>query len=220
MRLLAFSTIATYEENDRISYTPAASEHHMTSHKNILEQCISDKGNLKEAVRKAYLSYPTHALVGESDIEFDIRNKIKLHFNVGIHCVQFAGSAKTGYSFHQSREFIRGESDLDVAIISESLYLRYSEIMSLVTKDFTDLSCFGRTQKGVSHEVLMKDSMFKFGMILFDIFPSCTQKNLVMKLCRDLTLQYSEIFKKISIAIYSSTYFFESKQATSLSISS
>ena len=36
-------------------------------------------------------------------------------------------SAHTGYSYFKERDFVPGESDLDVAIISPSLFQDYSE---------------------------------------------------------------------------------------------
>ncbi len=73
----------------------------MTAHIEAFNEAKLGKGDLGDLARKIYLSYETHALKEMRDTEYEIRNDLRKHFRVGIHCVVIAGSAKTGYSFHQ-----------------------------------------------------------------------------------------------------------------------
>jgi hypothetical protein len=192
----------------------------MTSHKALVDECISSKGDLRITARKIYLSYVTEALKDDPEAEFSIRDSISKFFGTGIHCVQIAGSAKTGFSFHQNREFIEGESDLDIAIISSDLYVYYSELISYETKEYTDLGGFGRTKSKIGHDVIMKDNMARYGMILMKLLPRCNERVRISNFFDKLSKDHSRKFREVNAAIYASAYFFEIKQKVSLLLSS
>ena len=184
----------------------------MTIHKDEIERCIATNGNKLSAARKIYLSYPTAAFGDDYDVEFEIRDKIASFFEVDIHCVQFTGSAKTGWSFHARKAFQKGESDLDAAIISPEKFLSYMKLLSISTKDYTDLSGFSRTREGVSHSKIMQDNIARHTMINMKIMPSGKEKNRTREFFNKLTREYNDLFGDISVAIYGSAYFFENKQ--------
>ena len=187
----------------------------MTMHKSEIERCVTSGGNKLVVARKVYLSYPTYAFQDQHDIEFDIRDKIAAFFNVDIHCVQFAGSAKTGWSFHSKKSFRRGESDLDAAIISPEKFLHYMKQISIATKDYSDLSGFSRTRDGVSHSEIMLANIARHTMINLKIMPTGLEKTRIRTFSNVLTREYNEFFSDISVAIYGSAYFFENKQRLS-----
>ena len=80
---------------------------------------------------------------------FRILNEICERFKLPFSSVKVVGSAHTGYSYFKERDFVPGESDLDVAIISPSLFQDYSEQVYWMTHRYSDLTKFSR-DRGVS----------------------------------------------------------------------
>ena len=66
------------------------------NHLDAIEKGLTSKKSLNEIARKVYLSYPTHALIGYEDKQYEIVNEISCHFSISIMSIQVAGSAKTG----------------------------------------------------------------------------------------------------------------------------
>ncbi len=107
------------------------------NHRNAIQKSFIERKSHNEIARKIYLSYPTSALVGHEEKQFEIANEISNNFSVPIMAVQLSGSAKTGYSFHTGKEFSSENSDLDIAIIDPGLYQRYMEIVFIITEGYT-----------------------------------------------------------------------------------
>ena len=95
-----------------------------------------------EIVRKIYLTYPTSALVGNEERQFQIINEISEYFNIPIMSIQVIGSSKTGYSFHKRTSFNPLTSDLDIAIIDGNLFQQYTEWVFKTTNGFSDRTSF------------------------------------------------------------------------------
>lgn len=160
--------------------------------------------------RKIFISYPTKVFVGNEDVEFQIKNEISEFFNIPIYHIQIAGSAKTGYSYYQDKEFIEGESDLDIAIIDLSLFLRYTEIVYKVSEGLRKREAFpNKNGKNVYNYYC--ENIAK-GMFRPDLMPICEEKKAWNKFFNKLTQQYFRRFKSINAGIYASQYMFEKKQ--------
>jgi hypothetical protein len=184
----------------------------MNIHKNEVERCIRNNGDKLVTSRKIYLSYPTAVFVDEPDLEFEIKNQIADFFNVGIHCVQFTGSAKTGWSFHSEKEFEKGESDLDAAIISSENFIKYISIISSETNKYTNLSGFRRNLQGVSHADLLRDGIARHSLINLKYLPNGETRQRISKFFNRMTREYNELFREISVVIYATASCFENKQ--------
>lgn len=160
--------------------------------------------------RKIFLSYPTNAFSGKEDQQFEIFNHISEHFQVPYTSIQVAGSAKTGYSYFKAKEFICGKSDLDIAIISLELYNKYTELVYYITKGFSDLSGFPvRRDRDFRKEYL---SYLGKGYFRPDLMPTSKEKQEWFTFFSKLSERYISLFKNINAGIYSSQFFFESKQ--------
>lgn len=175
---------------------------------------ISNGNTDTEIARKIFLSYPTSVFENKHEIEFDIKNKISQFFDIPITSVQVAGSAKLGYSYHKSKIFEIGESDLDIAIINTDLYLRYAMIAFQKTNGYTDLSHF--KQQGTLGGVKVKDNFIKYlarGILRPDLLPNCEEKIDWFKFFNNLSSEYIKIFKNINAGIYCNEKFYEHKQS-------
>jgi hypothetical protein len=124
--------------------------------------------------------------------------------------VQVAGSAKLGKSFHKNTDFKKGESDLDIAVIDADLFIRFIEVVSKVSKGYSDRSKFP-LKNGTSRfdEYI---SYISKGIFRPDLMPSCGERADWNKFFGKLSGDNTDLFKNINAGIYASQYFFESKQ--------
>ena len=174
------------------------------------------KGLRNEVIaRKIYLSFPTHVFIGQEEIEFEIKSSICSQFKLPISSIQFAGSAKPGFSYFKNRKFVPGESDLDVAIIDQGMFIKYNEIVLRETKGFKDFSSFERNENGSSNYNSYQQYITK-GIFRPDLMPKCTAKNEWFIFFNKLSGKYFELFKDINAGIYLSEKFFEFKQADNI----
>lgn len=164
--------------------------------------------------RKIYIGYPTNIFIGREDMQFDIFNQISEEFKIPLHCIQVTGSSKTGFSYFKNREFIPGESDLDIAIISLNLFNKYSEFVFSFTKGYSDLSKFP-VKNGVNYFTQYTKYLAR-GIFRPDLMPMCKEKTDWFTFFNTISSQYYELFKSINAGIYASQYFFEYKQADNI----
>ena len=165
-----------------------------------------------EIARRIYLSYPTYSFEGKPDREFDIKNRISQKYGVDIFSIHFGGSGKTGESYHKENEFRPGSSDLDAAIINNSLFQSYLEESVTVTNGFKDLTTYdGRT-----------DDFEKFqqrlcrGIVVPEYMPSCSHRTEWITFFENLSYGNSDLFKDINCWIYSSKKIYEWKFSSTI----
>lgn len=175
------------------------------------------ENNLRKEIiaRKIYLSFPTNIFVGNEELQFEIMNSISNQFKVPLTTIQVAGSAKTGYSYFKNKEFIKGESDLDISIVSEDLFIKYTEIVLIETNGFKDLSFFGRNRDGKSNFDSYRQYINK-GIFRPDLMPTCEAKKKWFNYFNKLSGKHFELFSSINAGIYLSQKFFEFKQADNI----
>lgn len=162
--------------------------------------------------RKIFLSYPTSVFIGNEDIGFNICNEISEYFNIPIVNIQVVGSSKIGYSYINSKPFIPGKSDLDIAIVDLQLFNKYLEIVHSITNGYTDLTNFKIDENGKSDYYYFSKCIVK-GMFRPDLMPYHKIKLEWKDFFRTLSSKYFRLFKNINAGVYSSQYFFEQKQA-------
>lgn len=164
--------------------------------------------------RKIFITYPTFAFTEMLEAEFDILNSISDYFQIPITSIQVVGSSKTGYSYHKSTIFVKGTSDLDIAIIDPGLYQKYCEIVAQVTKGFADLSKFKRTSD--VNNYLSYCKYLAKGIFRPDLMPTCEAKKNWFNFFNKLSNNYVDDFSDINAGIYFSQKFFEQKQAETI----
>ncbi|OMQ12889.1 hypothetical protein [[Flexibacter] sp. ATCC 35103] len=167
-----------------------------------------------EIVRKIYLTYPTHVLVGNEERKFQIFNEISEYFNIPIMNIQIVGSSKTGYSFHKKTVFDSLTSDLDVAIIDSHLFQIYTESVFKITRGFTDRSGFP-IYDGKSTYQQYVNCVAK-GIFRPDLMPTGKKRLNWSKFFGQLSSKNKDLFKSINAGIYLSQTFFEYKQTSNI----
>lgn len=170
--------------------------------------------NYVDIARKIFLVYPTKVFVGNEEQQYVITNEIARQFDVPITSIQVAGSGKTGRSFFQQRDFVPGESDLDIAIIDARLFSKYMEIVYAETRGYTVKTGF-RIRNGIStfDEYL---AYLTKGIFRPDLMPAGKEKASITNFFGLLSRSHTDLFKDINAAIYLSELFFESKQRSAI----
>lgn len=167
-----------------------------------------------DIARKIFLVYPTKVFIGNEEQQYAITNEIARHFDVPITSIQVAGSAKTGRSIFQQRDFIPGVSDLDVAIIDQRLFSKYMEIVYAETRGYTDKTRFSiRSGRSTFDEYL---TYITKGIFRPDLMPAGQEKASITNFFGLLSRNHTDLFKDINAAIYLSESFFESKQRSAI----
>ena len=167
-----------------------------------------------EIARRIYLSYPTFSFDGKPDREFDIKNRISTKFNVDIFSIHFAGSGKTGESYHKENKFRAGDSDLDAAIISHRLYLQYLEESIAATDGFRDLSAYN----GLTDDYKKFQQKLCCGILMPEFMPSCRLKSEWLKFFDNLSYGNTDLFRDINCWIYSSQKIYEWKFSSTIRV--
>ncbi|MHA4046556.1 hypothetical protein [Bacillus cereus] len=164
--------------------------------------------------RKLFLGYPTSAFKDKEEMGFEILNEIAHYFSIPFYDVHIVGSAKTGSSLYKRTEFTPKESDLDVAIINQNLFLKYSEYAYLRSKGYSDQTVF-RGKGGISQANSFKNYLSR-GILRPDMLPRGELKEEWFRFFNKLSTKYNKEFKDINAGIYASQFFFESKQAETI----
>ncbi len=188
--------------------------HFYMNHIEAIEKSLKEKLSYREIVRKIYLTYPTKALVDREELQYEIFNEISTHFCIPINHIQVCGSSKVGRSFHKDAQFTPKFSDLDIAIIDSSLFLKYAEIVFNETKGFMDLTKF--TNKDVNNFDNYSNYIAK-GIFRPDYMASCKERAEWHRFFHTLSLKHNDYFKSINAGIYLSQVFFEYKQTANIS---
>ncbi|WP_420578633.1 hypothetical protein [Ekhidna sp.] len=175
-----------------------------------IEKGLKERRSHREIVRKIFLSFPTKVFIGNEERQFTIIDNIAFYFQIPLNSVQIVGSAKTGRSFHKNSTFNSQNSDLDVAIIDSSLFLKYSEYVFNQTKGFRDRSDFpirdGRSTYEEYRQYLAR------GIFRPDLMPTGKKRANWNKFFGKLSSKNKDMFKSINAGIYFSEMFFEYKQ--------
>lgn len=180
-------------------------------HKDIAKRDLQKNIGCSEIARKIYLSYPTAVFQDNLDDEFKIKNEISLFFKTPFRNIHVVGSAKTGESFFKGTKFDSTNSDLDIAIIDPQMFNYYMEHVFIFTDNYRNFTGFSSNDTKNSYEVYLSRGIFhpKF-------MPRCPEKIRINSFFNQLSNTYSNSFKNITMVLYASEFFFESKQAKTI----
>lgn len=183
-------------------------------HLEAIDAGLAAKRPYNEIVRKVFLTYPTKALVGDEERQFDILNAVSDYFNVPITCIHVAGSAKLGHSVHKKTPFTPGQSDLDLAIIDSRLFTWHLELGLRLSKGYSDGTTFPlRDGKSTADEYLQ---YLARGIFRPDLMPVGVERANWSNFFGLITAKHTAVFRSISAAIYLSQGCFESKQRSAI----
>lgn len=183
----------------------------MTSRKQALNATIGNmlaKPTTSRMIsRRLFLYEGTQAFDGDRDQGFDVLNAVCEHFRLPFSSIRVAGSAQLGYSFFKGRDFIPQQSDVDIAIISAPLFQQYVEIVTSLTRGYTDLSKFQRI-KGISTERQFRNYL-SLGYFRPDLMPLCEERAKWYSFFRTLSNKHKHRFKSINAGLFLSEALFE-----------
>ncbi|MBN1379482.1 MAG: hypothetical protein JXA04_09630 [Gammaproteobacteria bacterium] len=168
-----------------------------------------------EIVRKVYLTYPTKALIGSEEKQYEILNSISTFFEIPIISIHVVGSAKVGKSLHQNTDFIPGKSDLDVAIIDALLYVKYMELSFKISNGYSDKTKFP-IQNGGQSTFEQYVYWLSKGIFRPNLMPFGPERAEWTSFFGKLSDKHSDLFGRISAGIYLSQTFFEYKQRSAI----
>lgn len=178
---------------------------------NSLKRDLENNQDNYDLARKIFLSYKTAVFKNDEELEYKIKNSIQSRLKTPFSSIQVTGSSKTGFSFFNRTLFTDGESDLDISIINLDLYNNFLESAHKETKGFTDLTKFGFYNEHRTDGQFLNN--LKKGFINPFFMPVCPLRTSWLGFFREISNKYTNKFKSINGAIYSSEYFFERKQA-------
>ena len=161
----------------------------------------------KSIARKLFLCDSPYAFLNDRIKGFKILDAIALKFSVPISAVKIAGSAQLGFSFVKNREFVPGESDLDIAIVSAPLFQKYCEIVYEETLHYTDYQRYKDTE---SRDLFQQN--LHLGYFRPDLMPRGMNRTDWFQFFNGLSAEHSLLFKNINAGIYFSEAFFTGKQ--------
>jgi hypothetical protein len=177
----------------------------------VIGHSLSKSHSHVRIVRELYLAPNVYALADDTSSRNEILEAIRYAFNVPYTHIHINGSAKTGYSYYKARDFIRGESDLDVAIIDSGLFCRYQEEAVRVTENYRNLTPFPVRQDIPDVPTVFQRNV-AIGYIRPDLLPQCQLKTDFLNFFQQLSSRHLK-FKSISAAVFLSERLFELKQA-------
>lgn len=185
----------------------------MTILENIKETAKQYRANKAHAVDRLFSFDQCHVFKENQHQGFELIKKVSEHFSVPFRSIHIVGSAQLGYSFIEDREFIAGESDLDLAIISDKLFLKYQEICYLETKKYQDLTKFPAHGTLTTNTVAtqFREYLAK-GYFRPDFMPRCDHRRLWLQFFEKLGNDHVDKFKKITCGLYLSELFFRTRQ--------
>lgn len=160
--------------------------------------------------RRIYFLSPTVAFEKEPDRELEIYQAVSKFFHIPFNSIQIVGSAKTGVSLIKNTPFSIENSDIDIAVIDQSLFMSYVEEAFTISEGYARNDLFP-TKNGRPTSNSFKEYLAK-GMFRPDLMPYCPERAKWMSFFSKLSCKHSEFCAGMSAAIYASSVFFEWKQ--------
>lgn len=189
---------------------------HMTDAKQKLDQkigaLIGVSAPHRFIARRLFLYDFASVFANDADRGFLILNRVCEQFKVPFSAIRIVGSAQTGYSYYSERDFVPGTSDLDIAIISSTLFQYYSQEVYWMTQGYSDLSHFPR-RSGISVAQDFREYLSE-GYFRPDMMPESTLKNEWFGFFNRLSNRHTDLFENINGGIFLSKPFFEMKNAS------
>lgn len=125
---------------------------------------------------------------GDSDKFFDFKQRISDYFGVGTHEIFIVGSSKLGFSYWKQKAF-SADSDIDVAIVSEMLFEKYSTIVMEYVYDYRSKVLTHTEQQEKNYRYFLQ--CLALGFIRPSIFPE-------IFFSRDPDFKWDSFFRSIS----------------------
>lgn len=180
------------------------------------------RGAKSDAIaRRVYIVEFPAALKDYSAEFFDIIERVRDFFGVPINDIRLGGSAQSGYSFHENRPFVLGQSDLDLAIVNTSLFEKYLRIVQArIVPDPESVptpnqSLFPTRRGNSVYNQFLKKVAIE-GALFPQLMPICPEVQDIIDFQNRLSEMYTRFFKDISVVFFLSCAFFEFRQRSNI----
>ncbi len=165
--------------------------------------------------RRLFLFDMPHAFSDDPERGFGILNEVCEHFKVPFSTVRVGGSGQLGYSYFKAHDFSKTDSDLDVAIISPSLFAAYADYVYRFTKRYSNLTKFPRI-RGVSTDRSFREYL-STGFFRPDLMPYSPERENWFSFFEQLSTKHSSHFKCINAGIFLSERLYETRNESTVS---
>ena len=182
----------------------------MTTIENKIDEWSSRGESSLMIARRIYFLSPTAAFEKDPDRELQVYQDVSKFFVIPFNSIQIVGSAKTGISLINSTPFAAESSDIDIAVVDQSLFMRYVEIAFAISEGYVRNDLFP-IKEGKPTTRSFKKYLAK-GMFRPDLMPHCPERADWMSFFSKLSGNHREFCAGMSAAIYASSVFFEWKQ--------
>lgn len=166
--------------------------------------------NSLSIARRVFFLFPTHAFSGAIERQFDLYQEVAAFFNVPFNSIHIVGSARTGVSLVHGTPFDSQNSDIDIALVDPTAYLKYTELAFVKSEGWRNRAAFP-TKQGIG----TRDDFLSYltrGMFRPDLMPTCKERGDWLSFFGRLSRKYADVCNGISACIYASAMFFEWKQ--------
>ena len=179
-------------------------------YKDQITSCFEENLPLNDIVRKFFIVHPTYAFGSDLNVADEILHKVSVEFDIPINDILVCGSAKIGFSLKSNMPYRPGQSDLDLAIINNSLYCKIfnkvlSDTRNYSRKDLFSGDGLSRYKYGIS-----------LGMINYNFMPNSALKKDFVSFFDRISMSYRTLFSGISCCFYMSEDCFKQKQINGL----
>ncbi|MCX2892734.1 hypothetical protein ORG27_03985 [Stenotrophomonas lactitubi] len=137
-----------------------------------------------------------------------VREQVSNSLAISMDSVYVCGSAKYGISLLHGHPFVRGKSDLDLAIVDPKFTEQCLRVAAKASADYSDVSAFpsliapgARTPYHVRQKFL---EYGRRGVLNFSYLPLCEVRSKVKSLSAQLSDEYRQDFLDVSLMAYSS----------------
>ncbi len=171
--------------------------------------------NILDSLQKSKIEFLTDKadyFRDKHEIYVEIKQAIFEKLAIPYSLVKVCGSAYWGHSFTTGILFTPGKSDLDIALISDSLFVKCLSEVRSQTRNFSNLVSFPQVENGPPNNVIFQDYAYKKGIIRVDKMPFTKTKLNLLEVAKNLTTAHISHFSNINFFIYDSEASFVVKQ--------
>lgn len=173
-----------------------------------IARAIANGDTSEQIVRRLFYFRRSPISKIHDDPVFKIFDSVALKFDVPFKSIYVSGSAQTGHSLYKNTDFTESASDLDLAIVDNILFAKYSEKAFEITKGYRDLTKFPRSRKISDVPGFFQKNLAR-GWFRPDLMPYCDERSDWFSYFQTLTKQFNASFNDINCGVYMSPVFFE-----------
>ncbi|WP_370675564.1 hypothetical protein [Pleomorphomonas sp. PLEO] len=183
---------------------------------NVSRDAIRQSGNrhmpqdIHLLARQEFLTDKAKYFSDKKELYLEVKDRIAESLGLPLSMIRVCGSAYWGRSYTADRDFLPGDSDLDVALIDQLMYVRAISEARQMTHNFYNRTLFPSSPHN-AYETF-RDYAYKKGIIRPDLMPRTRLKTLLSSLSHSLSYQFRDHFSKITFAIYDTEASFTVKQ--------